>query len=843
MKKYILFIVLVFFLVNLFSYHSILDWRYIKDDRFIVYYPQGQYLYAKYSLNSLKEYAGEVDNITGNDRKQKLNIILQDTGEFYNGSASPIENKLKLFLNTPSTHGSFTSQEWLNMLVIHEYTHHSHLTNAKKYPLLFSKIFGNVFSPNLYSPMWIVEGITVRNESNFSPYMGRLNNGYYTEILNAQLREGNFQNHISANYYLEDYPLGNYYVYGGAFVKWLGDQYGEEKLTEFFNYYGSDFRNVLVSSLFPKYTLDKAAKRVFGKRFPQLFAQWKKYLEISADFDKDLQTRNIPHNWDNTLLVNNITSDNKHNIYFFETAKYFNHYRNNIIRFNIEDASDDIIYSSNSNLSANLEIIGNTLYFAEEEGEFTGNNLVFGGYSGTSVLKKLNLADNFSSSIILSKAFKDFTVAENGVIFYTTEDINTMTSSLFKYTNNHHSLVKNFPFLLSELVYSNNKIYCTYKYTNSSWDIGEISLDNYTLSPVISTYSQEKNIHIYNNNLLFTSNQGNKSQAYKINLISKKLSKISNNFYADMPKIIADKLYYKSISGKGERVSIAELVDLKADLELVEDPRLITLMDDDYQEEVALGESFKQLLIPFVRYPLGILSSDGIGFFDVSMDWFITDEGGYFGADISTRIFSPLILKYSLSNQDDNYLSAQLRIYYSQINWLNSVDVIGTTDFDDSNLLGNQIMFRKFNSTFTNYHLYDLEARGFTNNAILTHNFKKAQLSLLFNRVYDYDKSPNFSEHTIHSGNSTYNDYGCLVDFNIFKVRDGFWTPNIAMKDIDLSLGLFQNDYESDKNITYVKVSAKTDVFTANALQFRIETGAYFNNKNFMPMIRIGSDF
>ena len=844
MKRSILLIIVVLFSLKLFSYNSLTDWRYIKDERFTIYYPEGQYLYAKYTLNSLREYAPKIDRITSNERKQKVNIVLEDTGEYYNGLANPIENKLRLFLNTPNTSSAFTSQEWLNMLVIHEYTHHSHLTSTKKTPLLLTKIFGNIFSPNLYSPMWIVEGITVRNESFFSPYMGRLNNGYYSEIIQAQLREDSFQNHIKANYYLDDYPLGNYYIYGGAFFKWLSDNYGEEKLTDFFNNYGSNLRNVLWSSLFPKYTLDRSAKIIFNKDFPSLFKQWKNYLEMSANFDKDFRNINIDHDWDNTLLVNNLTSDNKSHLYFFELNKYYKHYRGNIVSYNVETHESEIIYHSNSSLTTNMEVYGNNLYFSEEEGDFTGNNLINLGYSGTSVLKKMDLDEDKSVSVIFKRPFKDFTVAQNGSIYYTTEDNNTMTSSLFKYSRNHHSLVKNFPFLISELSYQDNKIYCTYKYPNSSWDIAEISLIDNAFTPLIITKSQEKNLYLYQNNLLFTSNQANKSQAYSYDLTKSTLSKVSNNFFADNPLIINNTLYFKSISAKGERISQAETVNLPADLELVEDSRLITLIDDDYTENMALSQSMKNLLIPYIRQPLGIMTSDGIGYFDLSANWYLNDDSqGVASLNISSQVLSPLILNYYASSDDNNYLNAQVKLYNSSINWLNDLTVIGQTDFADSNYLGNKVIFRKFNSYLINKYMHDFEDSGFSNKTVLSHNFKKFRLTGFFERIEKFDESPNFSEDKIYDGKATYNDYGLVVDFNLWKIRNGFWNPNVAMRDIDLSLGIYQNDYQTSASTTYYKISTLSEIFMASVLQFNLETGIYFNEKKVIPLISFGTEF
>ncbi len=845
MKKFAFLIVILLACANLYPYNSISDWKYINKDRFTIYYPQGQYLYAKYALNNLLEYADKIDDITGNNRRQKVNIVLEDTGEYHNGLANPVENKLKLFINSPSTNGSFTSQEWLNMLVIHEYTHHSHLTSSGKTPLLLSRIFGNIFSPNLYSPMWMVEGITVRNESYFSPYLGRLNSSYYTEILNAQLREGKFQNHISANYPLEDFPLGNYYVYGGGFVKWLSDVYGEEQLTRFYNNYGSNLRNVIWSSLFPKYTLDRSAKKIFNKSFPSLFDQWKNYLEMSANFNKEYKSNYLEYDWDNTVLVNNLTKDKDNNLYFFESKKYFNHYRSNIVKYNTINKESENIYASNSMLTTNMEVCEDNIYFTEDELQFTGNNLANYGYSGTSVLKKMNL-NTHKTKIIFKKAIKDFTIANNKTIYYTIEDNNTGTSSLYKFAKNHHSLIENFPFLIGELVYNktNSKIYCTYKYPNSSWDIGEISIIDNSLTPIVTTLFQEKNLSLTGDSLVFTSIKDNLSQIYSYDLNNGNTNKISGNYYADNSHIINNTLYYKSISAAGERISSSDITQTASDLVLVDDSRLLNILDDDYEERDATSNSLKNLLNPYVRYPFGIFTSDGIGYFDLDAHWNLDSDGkGIFRLNLATKIFSPFQVNIYADSQLDTYISSQVDLYRSQVSWLQNFTLIGQTDFDNNYFIGNQLNFRKYNTDLINKYMRNLDNSGYSNKTIINHNFKKVQVTAFYEKIKDFEESPNFSQVDIEDDNSTYHDYGLQASFNIFKIRDGFWTPNIAMKDIDLNLGIYQNDYKSDSNITYYKVSTVSDYFAASVLRFHVETGFYFNHKKIIPLLSFGSEF
>ena len=129
-----------------------------------------------------------------------------------------------------------------------------------------SAVSDNIFSPNVWVPGWVLEGITVYSESRLFNYQGRLNDGKYDAYIGARVAENRFPSILDATFNPHEFNLEGIYTYGGVFFNYLAQTYGEEKLTEFFTVHGSSWAS-----------LDKNTQTVFGKTFPQLWADWQAY--------------------------------------------------------------------------------------------------------------------------------------------------------------------------------------------------------------------------------------------------------------------------------------------------------------------------------------------------------------------------------------------------------------------------------------------------------------------------------------------------------------------------------------------------------------------------------------
>jgi hypothetical protein len=143
------------------------------------------------------------------------------------------QDKMGLFATEPSTSSVLANNKsWAKLGVVHEFTHLAQGTNYSGVPGFLAAIMGNRFSPNLSSPTWITEGITVYSESRLDEHSGRLNGGYYDSLVAAKTAEGDLPSILEANFPHNHYPQNQFYVYGGTFFRYLAEEYGEEKIAE-----------------------------------------------------------------------------------------------------------------------------------------------------------------------------------------------------------------------------------------------------------------------------------------------------------------------------------------------------------------------------------------------------------------------------------------------------------------------------------------------------------------------------------------------------------------------------------------------------------------------------------
>ncbi|HEX3044353.1 MAG TPA: hypothetical protein VHY08_06325, partial [Bacillota bacterium] len=166
-----LFMALLIFLIPTVAFTKG-SWKTLKTEHFTVFYTTQFEAEAWQCLKILEYYRPEVEKISGN-KAAHLSVVIDDTGTLVNGYSNAIANQLHLFKYPPQ--GGWAGVEnWWSMVGVHEYTHHLTLAKTGGMPGFIAKIFGNnllLFPlPNLVAPGWVIEGITVYNESQLSPF-------------------------------------------------------------------------------------------------------------------------------------------------------------------------------------------------------------------------------------------------------------------------------------------------------------------------------------------------------------------------------------------------------------------------------------------------------------------------------------------------------------------------------------------------------------------------------------------------------------------------------------------------------------------------------------------------
>lgn len=189
----------------------------------------------------------------------KTQVLLSDSSDIANGMASVLPyNWLYIRIAAPEADSSLnTFDDWLRLLIMHEYTHILHLDKARGFWHGMKYIIGKTASPNGVTPGWFKEGICIYEETA-ETRAGRNRASYVDMIIRTAVLQNDFPTIDLASGVQWKWPDGNAkYIYGGEFLQYLSDTYGEDKLYEFID-------RVSESPLL--FTINRQARKVFSEQ-------------------------------------------------------------------------------------------------------------------------------------------------------------------------------------------------------------------------------------------------------------------------------------------------------------------------------------------------------------------------------------------------------------------------------------------------------------------------------------------------------------------------------------------------------------------------------------------------
>ena len=249
-------------------------WKTLKSASFTLFYPAGREREALRALGELEGRKAFAEALVGRSGGCRLSVVLEDAGTESNGYADPVFRRLHLYLYPPSDPGLGFAPSWWELVGVHEYVHWLQLTAASGLPGALAWAFGDAWAPGVFTPAWLVEGVAVYAESAGSPYQGRLNAGFFDAYLQARLLAGRPPSLPEALFVPPAFPGGETpYLFGGEFVEYLALTYGQEAVTRFLRGSAATALSYL-TPLLPLAGLDRTARRVFGKRIPELWREW-----------------------------------------------------------------------------------------------------------------------------------------------------------------------------------------------------------------------------------------------------------------------------------------------------------------------------------------------------------------------------------------------------------------------------------------------------------------------------------------------------------------------------------------------------------------------------------------
>lgn len=211
-----------------------LHWQELKSPHFRVIFAEGHEAIARRAARILESQYDLSYDLTGGSLKN-FPVVLSPYNDVTNGFVSSINFRSEVDL-APIKGKSLNPQSglWMETVLPHELIHANH-TNVTN-PLSLATLFG-LLGPdyrrsfNMFPPLGVHEGLAVYHESEHGirDNSGRSNYTFFQNQLNANLAGPNTWN-MGQTLIISDYsqPIDRHYIGGGAFTKWLHENYGND---------------------------------------------------------------------------------------------------------------------------------------------------------------------------------------------------------------------------------------------------------------------------------------------------------------------------------------------------------------------------------------------------------------------------------------------------------------------------------------------------------------------------------------------------------------------------------------------------------------------------------------
>ena len=261
-----------------------IHWRTIDTDHFSIHYGQALEPQAQRAAQYLEEIHQKLSPKMKWKPWGRTQVVLTDNNDDANGFATVLPyNWMQLRVVPPKPEEELsTYDDWLKLLITHEYTHVLHLDQYGGVWHFFRILFGKMASPNGLTPNWVKEGIATYNETA-ETHGGRGRSTLGAMLIRTAVLKDQFPPIDRADGAHWEWPATKLpYIMGVEFLEYLADTYGEDKIIEFNR---RTSRSPWIGAV------NRQSKKVFGKSFYKLWDEWhafltKKYQAEFAHFEE-----------------------------------------------------------------------------------------------------------------------------------------------------------------------------------------------------------------------------------------------------------------------------------------------------------------------------------------------------------------------------------------------------------------------------------------------------------------------------------------------------------------------------------------------------------------------------
>ena len=254
------------------AYDNQNNWYTLRSKRFTVHFHDGLEDSARRFLALAERVHDRVSDFIG-WKVDRLDIVLSDGSDIPNGYTTPLTNRIVLFLAPADEFSSLEDyNNWLELVFTHEYLHALHLARGDGGVEELRALFGSFFLlfPNVFQPLWLIEGLATYMETDEVLGVGRGQSSYYEMLMRVEVANG-LKPLAQLNQATSEWPVGDIpYLYGVYFYQFIADRYGEDKIQRLVELYSDNLLPFRVNS---------TMRSVLGKEYPQLWGEFEIYLK------------------------------------------------------------------------------------------------------------------------------------------------------------------------------------------------------------------------------------------------------------------------------------------------------------------------------------------------------------------------------------------------------------------------------------------------------------------------------------------------------------------------------------------------------------------------------------
>ena len=769
--------IIIFFTLNFSVYESDNFILFIKDKE--------DTIYAREVLSYFEHYKKIIDKFTGNKEKGKVKILFENIG-ISNGFSNP-PFKLISILKTPPFY-YFTEisniRNNLEEIVVHEYAHNSHLRKRSKFYRILTAFLGDGYIlayPNLLSPLWLIEGVAVYSESyKISNLVGRLNTGYYKEC--SSLCPKNFKN---VTYVLYDFPYySKPYIYGGNFIEHLSKKYGEKNLKKFFEIRGKDLLAGF-DIILPSLSIDRNAKKVFGKSFPELWNEFWAETEAIKGLKNDKDIKQITKNGGKKYFLNAYNGK----LYWIEVeykklAVGKRRIINKIVEYNPQNDKKRIIAKHLNPIVLPLKFKNNKIFYGILEKRKGFKNFSFNSLGFTVKIIKVDLKNLKKEALFEEKIKAFYPLAENKILWVKWEKD---SSEIFIWENNKNTGGYKIEGYIGDVLISpilKWKV-VIYRKKGKSWGIYRIKIKNKVyFEKIIDTEWDEVVPYFWYNFLFFESTKNKQCRIYVLDLAREKFFLV-NDYFSKNPVILGNKIYFISLNEKGfdiyqenldfEKLGEIKYIDNQKEKRYAENVKKVKI------KKTTPFKNFAYLLNPFLRLPvfnpLGLILLGADGVFQNMYSIVATEKWGY--AQFSSNILAPFEIYSDLEWENRNIEKYSVKIAYPiYTSYTNQIKL--SMNYSKNKKIGIGLYLNKDfekNQISTDITLWQSKEGKFS-----IYIFKNTKIGG-FEWKTDFDFTNKISDVNLKSE--------LLWEFLRNDVKYGWWNPSVFIEETGTNLWLY----------------------------------------------------